>query len=365
MTDVWHIGEAGIRAVKIAGVAGNLIQEDILSVGEAYQVELTHIIDAGDYNPTLGTTTLSAGGAVTSYKDLGVCAGNDDFLIAADSSFNSVLDNIKCYWINPLTDVYDASGGGVLFTVGASAELSGNALLDLPNIIEAGKTYRITFDIVRTAGNLAVIVDGNTVQAVASTASYDVIFDSGAGTDILFDGDASCDMVLTNISVQEVITLEEALTNGTFSASACSEPFSVKQSHGCTKLLRWRNDENAFDFNYDDFSTYYHSIRLKAKLWQMIFRKDVKKVFRDGGGRRDIRRSITTEAIKFTIAEVPLYVHQALAIAIEHDYFEIDGVEYISEEEDYAPIWRKSSILAPSIFELIENGVLLENKSCQ
>lgn len=131
--------------------------------------------------------------------------------------------------------------------------------------------------------------------------------------------------------------------------------------HGCTLLLSWTNDDNAYGFNYSDL-TFEPKLRVKAKKWQPSYSKE-KQIFKDNAGNRTILKSETSKEELLTIAEMPEYLHDALSIGLEHDDFYIDGEKYTNEENDYIPKWRKSSNLAPAEIAVIKDQ-LLKNNNC-
>jgi hypothetical protein len=140
-----------------------------------------------------------------------------------------------------------------------------------------------------------------------------------------------------------------------------SDCIDLKLSHGCTLLLSWTNDENAFGFNYEDLS-FQPQLRVKAKLWQPNYTKE-KDVFKDNAGNRTILRSETSKDELLTVSEMPEYLHDALAIGVEHDDFYIDSLKYTNEETEYTPKWRKSSQLAPVEVVVIKDQ-FLRNNNC-
>jgi hypothetical protein len=140
-----------------------------------------------------------------------------------------------------------------------------------------------------------------------------------------------------------------------------SDCLSIKLSHGCTILLSWTNDENAFGLEYDGLN-FEPQLRVKAKLWMPNYPKE-KDVFKDNIGNRTILKSETSKEELLTISEMPEYLHDALAIGVEHDDFYIDGVKYTNEETEYTPKWRKSSQLAPSELAVIKDQ-FLRNNNC-
>jgi hypothetical protein len=140
-----------------------------------------------------------------------------------------------------------------------------------------------------------------------------------------------------------------------------SDCLTLELAHDCTLLLSWTNDEDAYGFNYSDL-TFTQLLRVKAKLWQPSYTKE-KNVFKDNAGNRFILKSETSKEELLTIGEMPEYLHDSLAIGLEHDDFYIDSVKYTNEETEYSPKWRKSSQLAPSEVVVIKDQ-LLKNNNC-
>ncbi len=142
-----------------------------------------------------------------------------------------------------------------------------------------------------------------------------------------------------------------------------SECLNVQTAWSNTVLLSWENNEATFGFDYNNL-VYTHYLRLKGKLWHPRFPKEKKNVFVDSAGNRLNLYSRTKKEMVFNISEVPDYIHDALAIALEHDSFNVDSVQYVNEENDYNPNWRKTSRLAPSEIILVQNGLNLVNAYC-
>jgi hypothetical protein len=140
-----------------------------------------------------------------------------------------------------------------------------------------------------------------------------------------------------------------------------SDCVSLKLAHDCSILLSWTNDEDAYGFNYSDLS-FTQLLRVKAKKWHPSYPKE-KNVFKDNAGNRMILKSETSKEEILTISEMPQYLHDALAIGLEHDDFYVDSVKYTNEETEYIPKWRKSSQLAPSEVVVIKDQ-LLKNNNC-
>lgn len=150
-----------------------------------------------------------------------------------------------------------------------------------------------------------------------------------------------------NIYVDNVILYE------TESYSTCSQAFELSDEYTCTFLLEWYNDEPAFGFYYNGDSSIRHSLRVEGKFRNPVFNGD-KETFKDTAGTRKIVYAEKEEKKQLILKELPAYLHEAIAVGLDHDHFLVDGVEYVSKEGDYTPNWRKSSNLAPVIIDLVK-----------
>lgn len=127
-----------------------------------------------------------------------------------------------------------------------------------------------------------------------------------------------------------------------------------------TILLSWHNESDAYEFNYTDFRPV---LRVEGKVWKPSYTKD-KEVFTDNSGTRFIVSSRASKRRVLSIERVPEYIHDAIAIGLEHDHFYINGQEYVNEEDDYAPAWVNSSNLSPVEIEVFIKKQDLKNSRC-
>src|SRR5690606_4520871 len=104
-----------------------------------------------------------------------------------------------------------------------------------------------------------------------------------------------------------------------------SECFYVKLEHECTILVTWTNNESAFGFDYSglDFT---QSLRVPAKLWQPKYNSDIKEIYVDSKGNRQILYARVVKDQLLSVQELPEYLHDALSIGINHDMVKLDGV---------------------------------------
>lgn len=140
-----------------------------------------------------------------------------------------------------------------------------------------------------------------------------------------------------------------------------SDCLDVKLNHDCTLLLSWTNNDNAFGFEYVEL-LFHPKLRVLAKLWQPKYSKD-KIIYKDSSGARSLLKSETSKEELLTIHEVPEYVHDALSLGLENDFFYVEGIKYSNEETQYTPRWRKSSQLS-SVEIVIIKDQNLKNSNC-
>ena len=235
---------------------------------------------------------------------------------------------------------------------------------DLTSNLQVGEKYTLTFDGANLVGAVQVFViltdlSNKLIGLVANGANsleIDMTTETLQGTKIVFAEDDSGPHAIDidNVSILK----QNASKNATFE----TECFKLETDFSCSKLFTWTNDENAFGLNYINF-TFTQVFRHCAKLWRPTYDR-VKTTHRDSSGDRAILYSSTTKTRRLTIDQVPEYIHDAIAIGLEHDTFTIDTVEYVHEEEEYEPNWRKSSLLAYSDVEVIEDDQNLVNDNC-
>lgn len=143
-----------------------------------------------------------------------------------------------------------------------------------------------------------------------------------------------------------------------------TEPFFVKLLHECTFELTWSDSGNPYNFQYTDIGGFTQSLRVEAKLGRPKYAYDRNEKFVDSRGNRILTYVRQDKSEILTIAEMPEYCHDALALGLKHSSFQIDGAEYVFEEDEYTPAWRKSSENAPVEVELRRQDVNLVKSNC-
>lgn len=335
----WTIA-AGV-ATHAAGTTSDLLEISGATAGWRVKTEYTITsISAGfihiDVGGTVGTNRLALG----TYQQV-LLAGGSNLSFRADTTFNGSIDNVS---VKRVTEWY--------INAGKATHLTGNTTpLSQIGILSTGNTYRLTFTISsRTAGNITPSSSGLIgVYSTNGTYTVDIIADSN---DLVFTPTSDFDGSIDDVSIY--LTSEDI--------TYCSDCFSLKESHGCSFLLSWYNIEDNFDFIYS--TGYVHKMRVKGKLWKPKRQKD-KKIFKFSDASRKVLYSESDKVMRFTVEEMPEYMHDALSSGIDHDYFMIGEDHYIAEPEDYEENTRNSSLLAPITIEVIKNfQPVLKNDNC-
>ncbi len=141
-----------------------------------------------------------------------------------------------------------------------------------------------------------------------------------------------------------------------------SDCFALKLEHSCTKQIEWTCNEDAWGFNYSGLS-FTQTLRINAKLGRPRFKALEKDVYKYSNGDLEITYVSKAKEEVFTTEDLPVYIHDALSMALDSDNFFIDGIKYVFPDEETSPNWRKSSNLA-YIEVILRRSQNLRNVNC-
>jgi hypothetical protein len=285
-------------------------------------------------NPIL--TNINSNGV---YTAVGLANGSNIHIYGLGVGFS--VDNVSLKSVN-----WDISGGMATHYPGNTIELKQLGILTI------GITYRVI-----------VVVSGmgaGTLTPKCGTSAGDIItMDGGYQMEILSNG---VDLVFSPSSdfngsiddVQVYVTSDDMMY--------CSDCFQLAETHSCSQLLSWYNQEDNFGFVYS--TGFVFKMRVASRLWKSRHAKE-KKVFKYSDSSRKVLFSDSDKIIELIVEEMPEYMHDALSTGIDHDFFIVGEDHYTAVEEDYEPVWRNSSLLAPVTIELIKNfQQSLRNNNC-
>jgi hypothetical protein len=132
-------------------------------------------------------------------------------------------------------------------------------------------------------------------------------------------------------------------------ATAESEPISVRAAHRDTVLVVYRNFDNAFDLNYT--AGLVNKIRVTGRFFDRQTPTQ-KTTLRSSDNRLTLLSAAAQRKVQLDTYLLPGYRHEQLALAFCHDLVKVDGVEVIAEGEyDYPAVTH---------YSLAKGAVLLE-----
>ena len=281
---------------------------------------------------------------------------------------NGVFDNSN-FW-DIATDPAWTVGGGALQIDSAGGGGPGNGLGargDFFANLSPGKKYILTCTCANLIGNVTVKIERTdlTLKSVgpigglvngANEIEIDWVTEVLGGKRLIFVED---DSAAHAISIDDVsIKVQGAYSN----SGVCSECFCLGQEWGGTMLLKWTNEDNAYGYIYVG-TTMAHWVRVKARLKHPRWKKDI-EMHATAVGKMIKLYSETYAIHVLAVEEMPDYLHEALALGLEHDDFRVDDDLYLSEEREYSPAWRKSTTVASVEVEGIKETQDNINKHC-
>ncbi len=131
----------------------------------------------------------------------------------------------------------------------------------------------------------------------------------------------------------------------------------------CSILISWTNLENAGGFNYSDLN-FTQNLRVQGRLGEDFGKSIQRDVFRFSDGSKKLLYAERDQEKVLTVKEMPAYLHRALMLGIDYDRFYVNSLEYLVDEQDYTPAWRKSSQLAPVELNVTPKNEGFINQNC-
>lgn len=151
------------------------------------------------------------------------------------------------------------------------------------------------------------------------------------------------------------IELTEDCTDTTYISQCLKFMASIPCGDAPNMLLKWRNRNDAFGFDYTTDTTYYNSLRVFGRLKHPTFPDDTEIPTFSNNTNAVINARIQ-KLWKVSLNDLPEYAHDAISKARRNSDFQIDGVNFVVSDGGYSPNWRKSSELATAEFEAFDQG---------
>jgi hypothetical protein len=124
----------------------------------------------------------------------------DPTYVGSERVTNGAFDAGLSNWTPAINPGWSSSGGV------AAANSSGNAGLFQAGVFQAGKRYILSFDFVRTSGELNIWVDGTQIiqASVNTTGSKEIVVNAQISGSLFFEAVGSSVLSVDNVSVREV-----------------------------------------------------------------------------------------------------------------------------------------------------------------
>lgn len=219
-------------------------------------------------------------------------------------------------------------------------------------IISSDKCYTLSGTITNFDTNLTFILynASQTESQIIGTATGNGVFSFD------FTPDPDIEFVLLEWDDTEaalgsdfgIFIREECLSN------YCSECLNSVDDLECLDghlVIHYYNDENAFGLNYSTMQLA-PTLIIEGGLFPSDTVNNDESLFNSSDGRKFLHYVNQRKTMQIITRVMPEYMHDALALALEHDHFFINGVEYVKAESDYVPNWKDESLLAQVIVEV-------------
>lgn len=123
-------------------------------------------------------------------------------------------------------------------------------------------------------------------------------------------------------------------------ALAVSEPIDVASVHRNTKVVAYRNFDNAFELNYS------HGLINRQRVTSRFFRRlpeGETTVLRNDNSELEILEAKAYRRVGIEILLLPDWLHEVLFVAFKHDFVSVDGLRVVLEGAyEFEPVERYS-----------------------
>ena len=191
-------------------VTGTASLQQTISITTSKTYRITYKINSGT-----GSLYLSSGGfigastvipsTVGTHIYYATAVNTNDLYFVCLGSANLTIDNVSVKQVDP-NDDWTLNTGWAYGTNKAEKTAGTGSILSQSNVVEANKKYKVSFDVVATAGYIDSVFIGGQSEGTNITASgsYSYIFDTTNTDSLGFNANSSFAGSVTNISVVEV-----------------------------------------------------------------------------------------------------------------------------------------------------------------
>jgi hypothetical protein len=165
----------------------------------------------------------------------------------------------------------------------------------------------------------------------------------------LYWGQGSVEAPENNIEMETGQCFRYCLLNADSTIIGCSNLFKVIDEDCFTSLLKYSCEENAFGFNYD--GVFVNKVRLPFYLSRPNHPKK-RVVYMKSNGANKLLSALVEKEYQLDTEQMPEVFHEAMAIALSHDYVYIKNSNIreqeveVLESTDYNVKWNEDYELA-------------------
>ena len=232
-------------------------------------------------------------------------------------------------WV--LGDDVTISGGDMTFTDSGATCIapSGFDCGAYIDTLVVGESYDITYTVTFTGGSAAVFA-GNTqgtLRTVNGTYTETLTCTINTRLGFYFKGTGA-----------NTIEIDGVIVNHSDNIDGQSECYDLQDSHDCSLLFEWSNNESWGNYNYsapDEGEAFVQKLRLISKFRGTKYPSTM-LIGETSGGVKSLDYTSLRKKRLLDIDFAPDYIHDALAAMWMQDNRTIGGVNYILED-DYEP----------------------------
>ncbi len=254
-----------------------------------------------------------------------VTVSNGCRMIRIFNDVNSFEDDFSTDQGWTLGDQTLITGGGMNYT-----STGANNGAKIGGIFIPGESYEITYDVFMTGTGTSQVNAGKTLGTVRTVPGTYVEELTAAFLDTLgfkFTGAGGSTVTIDNIFITKTNNLDGQ-----------SECYDLQDSHDCSLLLKWSNNESWGSFDYSLPSTgtaFLHKLRVIAKFRGTKY-PSTKNIGENSAGVKSIDYTSLRKVVILDVHRAPDYIHDGIAAMFMQDTRLIEDVSYIMID-DYEP----------------------------
>lgn len=204
-------------------------------------------------------------------------------------------------------------------------------------LFEVGAEYTVTYDVINYVSGEVTMKVGNTLGTTRNgngTFTETLICTVNGQFSFLFAAVAG----VGNLDIDNVIVSKVVVGGTAFDGQ--SECFDLQDSHDCSFLFVWSNENRWGSFDYSVVNdgaivNFQHKLRVTCNFRGTKYPSD-RNIGEDSAGVKSMDYSNMRKIKLIDIRSAPDYIHDAIAAFWMHDNRTINGTSYIMDDE-YEP----------------------------